>query len=249
MSVSNSRLEFGSSALWWRLLRRILRRPRASCARALLLSLVLPVVTTYAADGQQSTFNMDTAEGGRPAWLRPLDDKSNSKTEPKGEPGEEETRKNWAGWSKLEPGVLDVQAWDWLQMDLDRLLDLTNSTAYQRLAPKAFEAKYLGATVEFLEIDADIGEAFQVAVGKALVGLDAARQGFFQKQTKYESPIDEESAMLRSRANWEEYRKAQSHALLLPLALLEELPRHELLRETMLRWLLRLNYGIEAAAK
>ena len=248
MSVSNSILEIGSSVPWRRLLRRSLPRSQVPCAKALLLALVLPAAT-YAADGQQSSLNTSTMEGGRPAWLRPLGDKINSNSEPKGEPGEEGRRKNWAGWSKLEPGVLDVQAWDWLQMDLDRILDLTNSTAYQRLSPKAFEEKYLGATVEFLEIDADIGESFQIAVGKALVELDATRHDFFQKQTKGESAINEESAMLKSRADWEEYRKAQSYALLLPLAVLEELPRHQLLRETMLRWLLRLNYGIEAAAK
>jgi hypothetical protein len=209
---------------------------------------VLPAATCVA-DGQQSTLNTSTTEGGRPGWLRPLGDKINSNREPKGEPGEEGTRKNWAGWSKLEPGVLDVQAWDWLQMDLERMLDLTNSRAYQRLSPNAFEERYLDATIEFLEINADIGESFQIAVAKALVELDTARHDLFLEQTKRESVIDEETAMLKSRADWEEYRKAQSHALLLPLALLEELPRHELLRETMIRWLLRLNYGIQVAAK
>ena len=184
-------------------------------------------------------------EGTRPAWLRPLTDESKSETEP----GEEPSDKNWGGWSKLEPGVLDVQAWDWLQMDLERMLVLTNAPAYERLSPDAFEQKYLSATTEFLEIDAEASEAFRIAVGKAIDELRIARTSMLGRSSNSEPGVDATAAMHESRTHWTEYRKAQSHATRHPLALLQELPRHELLREKILKWLLRFEYGMQAAAK
>lgn len=184
-------------------------------------------------------------EAERPAWLRPLTDESESETEPE----EEASDKNWGGWSKLEPGVLDVQAWDWLQMDLERLLFLTSAPAYERLSPNVFEQKYMGATTEFLEIDAEASETFRVAVGKALDELRIARTDMLQRSTNSERGVDATAAMLESRTHWTEYRKAQSHAARHALAVLRELPRHELLREAILKWLLRFEYGMQSAAK
>ena len=188
-------------------------------------------------------------EAERPSWLRPLADPESSTIEPSGESGEEDSKEGWAGWSKLEPRVLDVQAWDWLQMDLERMLDLTTAPPPNHLSPKAFEAKYLDATVDFLEIDAAVTRTFQIAVHKALDELEGARGKMLRQRAEMEPDLDENAAMLRSRASWKEYREAQSQATRYPLALLQELPRHQLLRETMLKWLLRLDYGMEAAAK
>jgi hypothetical protein len=211
------------------------------------LLLVLPEVT-HASEGQQAAPISSSEEGERPAWLRPLGDEANSRTQPSGEPGEGASSKSWAGWSKLEPGVLDVQAWDWLQQDLERMLGLATTPARNRLSPEAFEAKYLGATVEFLEIDAEGSRTFQTAVGKALDEIEGARANMLRRKPESEPGLDETAAMLSSRASWEQYREAQSHAMRHPLALLQERPRHQLLRETMLKWLLRLDYGMGAAS-
>jgi hypothetical protein len=64
-----------------------------------------------------------------------------------------------------------------------------------------------------------------------------------------ELDLDESAAMLASRALWVEYGEAQRHAARHPLAVLQAQPRHELLREDMLKWLLRLAYGIGEVAK
>lgn len=230
MRVRDGRSIVGSSSRRLSLLSTILSKRHALVSAVLVSLLVLAVATP-------------AEEGERPAWLRPLADKSDSQPEPGGDIG------GRAGWSKLEPGVHDVQAWDWLQMDLDRMLDLTTAPPPNHLSAEAFEAKYLSATVEFLEIDAELGKAFESAVGKSLGELSEARSTILRQRHGAEPERDETVAMSESRENWEKYRKAQGHAARYPLALLRELPRHQLLRETMLRWLLRLNYGMEAAAK
>jgi ABC-type nitrate/sulfonate/bicarbonate transport system substrate-binding protein len=144
--------------------------------------------------------------------------------------------------------VLDVQAWDWLQQDLKRMLDQTREKARNRLSPEAFKAKFIGATAEFLEIDAEATSTFEAAVNKAITEIDQARTDMLRQKTNSESEPDETAAMLASRAGWAEYGQAQRRAVRHPLAVLQARPRHELLRETMLKWLLRLNYGMGAAA-
>jgi hypothetical protein len=145
--------------------------------------------------------------------------------------------------------VLDVQAWDWLQQDLDRMLDEITAHATHRLSPKAFEVKFVGATVEYLEIDAKTTQSFQVAVNAALDEIDGARADMLRGSQMREPGLDETAALRDSRARWEAYGEAQRHAARHPLAVLEARPRHELLREKMLKWLLRLNYGMAAAAR
>ncbi len=204
----------------------------------------------HASETQRVAVNSssDSEQAARPAWLRPLGDETDSETEWSGESSADESDRGWAGWSKLEPGVLDVQAWDWLQQDLSRMLDLTTAPAHRRLSVEAFETKYLGATVEFLQIDAEGTKTFQIAVNKALAEIEGARASML-RQRPSEVDLDDAAAMRRSQTMWEEYRKAQNHATRYPLAQLEERPRHELLREAILRWLLRLDFGMEAAAK
>lgn len=215
--------------------RRILPSFRVSVAAALFLALVLP-------------WTIQAAEGERPAWLRPLDEKSKTETGT-GNQAAKEKSGNWGGWSKLEPGVLDVQAWDWLQQDLNRMLDRTTEAPPNHLAAEAFEENYLRATIKYLDVSNKAGETFETAVAKALGELVGARDEMLRQAPEREAGVDETAALLQSRAHWKEYRKAQSEAAQHPLALLQELPRHELLREVMLKWLLRLEYGIAAAAR
>ncbi len=212
------------------LFRGIFPGPCTVVPAALLLLLVLPV-TTHASQGQQ---------------VEP--DQADPVTAPSGKPAEEDSGSYRAGWSKLEPGVLDVQAWDWLQQDLDRMLDQTREKARNRLSPEAFKSKFIGATAEFLEIDAEATSTFEAAVTKALTEIDVARTDMLRRKSRTESEPDETAAMLASRAGWAEYGQAQRRAVRHPLAVLQARPRHELLRETMLKWLLRLDYGMSAAA-
>jgi hypothetical protein len=152
----------------------------------------------------------------------------------------------------IEPGVLDVQAWDWLQQDLDRAIEQTRARARNRLSPEAFEARYLDETVEFLEIDAEKSAAFHQAVTTALDEIEAARAQLLQRDEATldeKGAVDEMGAALESRAGWDAYGQAQQRAVRHPLAVLEPRPRHQLLRENMLAWLLRLDYGMSAAGR
>ena len=208
------------------------------------LLLLLPG-SVNASDGKPAGPSSNSAESVRPAWLRPLGEETHPP-----EPSEQEPSFELrSGWSKLEPGVLDVQAWDWLQQDLVRMLDQTPANAAERLSPEAFEAKFLGATVEFLEIDAEEAEIFQTAVDQALGEIEGAREEMLRRKPELEPGLDEAVAMNASQAGWEEYARAQRDAVRHPLAVLQERPRHQLLREDMLKWLLRLAYGMGAAAE
>jgi hypothetical protein len=151
--------------------------------------------------------------------------------------------------SQIEPGVLDVQAWDWLQQDLEKMIDRTKAHARDRLSPEAFEAKYVGSTVEYLEIDTATARTLQRAVNKALAEIDGARVNMQRRKDELAPHPNETDAMRASRDAWHAYGKAQRHAVRHPLAVLEPQPRQQLLRENMLRWLLRLDYGMGAAAR
>ena len=151
--------------------------------------------------------------------------------------------------SQIEPGVLDVQAWDWLQQDLEQMIDQTKAHVRDRLSPEAFESRYIGATVEYLEIDTVTARALQSAVNKALAEIDGARVNVQRRKDELAPRPNETDAMRASRDAWQAYSKAQRHAVRYPLAVLDPRPRHQLLREKMLQWLLRLDYGIGAAAR
>ena len=151
--------------------------------------------------------------------------------------------------SQIEPGVLDVQAWDWLQQDLEQMIDQTKAHTRDRLSPEAFESRYVGATVEYLEIDTVTARTLQSAVNEALAEIDGARAKMQQRKDELAPHPNETDAMRASRDAWQAYGKAQRHAVRHPLAVLEPQPRQQLLRENMLRWLLRLDYGIGAAAR
>ena len=182
------------------------------------------------------------AAGDRPDWLQPLEEETELS----------DRREGAAGASHLppgEPGVLDVQAWDWLQQDLERIVDQTRAKARQRLSPEAFKAKFLGATVEFLELDDEATHAFESAVYEALEEIDSARAHMLRQQAHTEPGLDEAVAMGRRRAAWKDFTEAQRHAERHPLAVLDKRPRHQLLREEILKWLLRLDYGSRAAAR
>jgi hypothetical protein len=208
--------------------------------------LVAPSATN-ASEGPQTEPNTSTEEGKRPVWLRQIEDETNSGSRHGGGPGDEKIAGLRPGWSEFEPGVLDVQAWDWLQQDLDRMLDGTRAHALNRPSPEEFEAKFMSATAKFLEFDTGESKAFQSAVHRALDEIGRARTNMLRKPKQPD--LDETAAMLASRTGWTEYGRAQHHAVRHPLAVLRAQPRHGLLREDMLKWLLHLDYGIGAAAK
>jgi hypothetical protein len=216
----------------------------ALVSATLVLLLVVPGATHASVEGQQVEQSTSSEPGERPAWLRPLGDEADSRAPHSGEPAEGDAGRRRAGWSELEPSVLDVQAWDWLQQDLVRMLDEARAHSPDRLSPKAFEEKFLGATVEFLEFDAEETKTFQTAVDKALDEIGEARADMLHRQV--DPDVDETAAMLASRARWEAYTRAQRRAARYPIAALQPRPRHQLLREGMLTWLLRLNYGVAA---
>ena len=70
-----------------------------------------------------------------------------------------------------------------------------------------------------------------------------------RQQAHTEPGLDAAVAMGRRRAAWGDFGEAQRHAKRHPLAVLDERLRHQLLREDILKWLLRLDYGSRAAAR
>ncbi len=87
------------------------------------------------------------------------------------------------------------------------------------------------------------------AVYKALEEIGSARERMLRQQAQTEPGLDEAVAMGRRRAAWKDFGEAQRHAERHPRAVLDEQPRHQLLREDILTWLLRLDYGSRAAAR
>ena len=198
----------------------------------LLLFLILPREMYGSNDRQAVTTSAQASE--RPTWLRPLS---------------EATTRDASHLPSGEPGVLDVQAWDWLNQDLERLVDRTRTNARQRLSPDAFKAQFLGATTAFLEFDDEARRAFESAVAKALREIGSAREHLLRQQIHTASASEKTGAMDRQRAAWTQFSAAQRHAKHVPVAVLDARPRHQLLREAMLKWLLRLDYGHRAASR
>ncbi len=225
-----------------------LEPPALVSASLLLLFLLCLPGTVHASQGQQAEPAPAPKQNERPARLPPPADQADSVPAPGANPAEEDSGSHRAGWSKLEPGVLDVQAWDWLQQDLDRMLDQTRKNARNRLSAEAFKAKFIGATAEFLEMNAEATSTFEAAVNKAVTEIDQARTDILRQKSSTEPGPGEKAAMVAPREGWVEYGQAQHRAVRHPLAALQARPRHQLLRESMLKWLLRLDYGMSAAA-
>jgi len=149
----------------------------------------------------------------------------------------------------VEPGVLDVQAWDWLQQDLERLVDDTSTPTRQRLSAGNFQTRYVDATITYLELDAQGMAGFRQAVAEALGEIGEARRAMLSSRSGSTSELALTDSMVDSQTRSDAYGRAQRHAARLPLVVLESRPRHQLLREQMLKWLLSLDYGISAASR
>lgn len=149
----------------------------------------------------------------------------------------------------VEPGVLDVQAWDWLQQDLGKMVDDTETQARQRLSPGSFQTRYVDATITYLELDEGTMAVFRRTVAEALGEIGDARRVMLSSRFGSEPGLAMTDSMANSQARSDRYARAQRHAARLPLAVLESRPRHQLLREQMLKWLLGLDYGISAASR
>ncbi len=148
-----------------------------------------------------------------------------------------------------EPGVKDVQEWDWLQQDLEQFLALTDRDARGRLAPDPFRTEYIGATIEFLELDDEDARRFGSSVDLALADIASARQKMEAPPVAGEHADQHPHPLARSAARWDAFRGAQREAVRHVLDALDEKPRHRLLRDGGLKWLLRLDYGLRAAAR
>ncbi len=72
-----------------------------------------------------------------------------------------------------EPGVLDVQAWDWLEQDLERMVTTVRQQP-STWTPETFAAEYLSLTVAFLELDPQADLEFRSAVDTAITEIDDA---------------------------------------------------------------------------
>ncbi len=130
----------------------------------------------------------------------------------------------------------------------------------KKLGPEAFKEEYLTLMIEFLTLEESEEKVFRSAVDQALVTLSQARTRMLKKQAQALAADSgnadtsttwsgESKKSLEARHDaWEVLRKEQMVASDLLLPALGQKPRHQLLVERRLDFLLRLEYSIRASA-
>lgn len=105
--------------------------------------------------------------------------------EASGEGGDDEA---WNPGGENEPTVEDVQHWDWLEVDLDRLIDEARPRARKRLDAGEFTKEYFKVSLEYLKLDEDDRKRFETAVQAGLTAIDDARKKMddVRASTKYD---------------------------------------------------------------
>jgi len=142
------------------------------------------------------------------------------------------------------PTTADVQSLDQLWREIDKL-----QKQAAELGEPEFTTQAVRLTTDFLELDEDDADDFRTTVDAALLELDAARENMRLANVEILSlPEGDEATLLRrdSWARWQEEQRAAADGL---LAALSAGPRHRMLAEERLIWLLRLDYSIQAARK
>lgn len=136
--------------------------------------------------------------------------------------------------------TVDAQEFDQLWRDLQSLHD-----GATELAPAEFKARAVRRTADFLELDPDQRLRFVEVVDLALTGLEDARARMERVDLATSGAETPESITTRQDA-WHRWRAEQRSASdRLMDALESSSPRHWLLAEKRLLWLLRLDYGTQ----
>lgn len=138
----------------------------------------------------------------------------------------------------------DVQSLDQLWREL---ANLQNGAA--RLGKDGFTEAAVGATAAYLELEPARAELFAATVSAALQDLDAARRVQRASESALAADPSTDQAIAARREAWGRWQEAQRAAADLILAALEPSPRHGMLAEDRMLWLLKLDAGRSAAER
>ncbi len=153
----------------------------------------------------------------------------------------------WNPGGDEEPTSDDAQHWEWLEQDLELLIDQTRPKARKRLEAGEFEKRYLKASIEHLRLAPDEQVAFEKAAHKGLAAIDEARTQM--QDAQQDSPYDENDG--ESVRAWRDIQQAfddqQREAAAELAGALPRRRRTTMMRENTARWLIRLDFGIQHA--
>ncbi len=146
----------------------------------------------------------------------------------------------------------DAQSLDQLDRALDTLRDEAPS-----LGAEEFKTRALGLTLAYLQFDGpeqvDRAARFVTVVDQALAEIDGARAQMeavnAQAIADTQGDVESDESILARREAWGSWQVAQRDAGDLLLTAMIPCPRHGLLAEQRLIWLLRLDYGIRAGQR
>ncbi|MFT4540869.1 MAG: hypothetical protein ACI841_001073 [Planctomycetota bacterium] len=136
------------------------------------------------------------------------------------------------------PTTLEVQQADQLWSELAQL----QSSAVD-LGTEAFLHASIVRTTEFLQADAKSGAQFESATRQALQELRDARARMEQIHSGLDGMLDGAASIATQRAAWSAWQESQAEAAETLAGVLDPSPRHGLLAEKALFWLLTLDYG------
>ena len=138
-------------------------------------------------------------------------------------------------WSKLE--VLQKQA--------------------AKLGPDEYKRRFIESTARYLALESDQKQNFVSVVNQGLHRLDEARHSFKTKRENNESSEtkavgfngESPTVIAARRDRWSQWRDHQRQTSDLLLAALQPTPRHKLLAERRLLWLLKLDFSLRFSEK
>jgi hypothetical protein len=137
--------------------------------------------------------------------------------------------------------TLDVQDSDRLWNDLAAL-----QAAVSELNAQDYVRSTVARTVEFLALEGAAAGRFIDSVDQGLHRLDEARKVMEAIHADTDEDPTSAASIVTRRAAWSKWQEEQSAAADGLLAVLHSTPRHGLLAEKRLFWLLRLEYGVRA---
>lgn len=146
----------------------------------------------------------------------------------------------------------DIQEFDMMWSDLESLQEQS-----AQLDPRQYKQKFLERTIAYLRLDPEQTKTFEAVVDQSLERLNLAKDQLAaaNKQTiqvkgeanhsPRESWSGEEPASIAARRDaWSRWSDDQRESSDLLLSALQSTPRHDLLAERRLLWLLKLDFGL-----
>jgi hypothetical protein len=150
----------------------------------------------------------------------------------------------------------EIQEFDMMWTGLESLQKKSTE-----LGPEQYKQQFLASTTAYLQLDSEQTEKFVNVVDEGLKRLDAARDLLTRtRQQTLEQEVDagtsqdswsgESPASIAARRDaWSQWRNDQRESSDILLSALQPTPRHDLLSERRLLWLLKLDFSLRDEGK